>query len=129
MLIFCRGYWSPYCVSELRSIQSQLSEFRKRGIQVVAVSVDPVGVSRMLAEKAGLTFSLLSDPGMKAIRPYDLLHIRGGPSGVDIARPAEFLIDPTGRVRWVNLTDDVRVRATGVQVLREADGLGFSARP
>ena len=51
------------------------------------------------------------------------------PRGIDIARPAEFLIDPTGTVRWVNLTDDIRVRATGVQVLREADGLGFGARP
>ena len=65
----------------------------------------------MLGEKAGLTFPLLSDPEEKVIRPYDLMHIRGGPKGVNIARPAEFLIDPTGTVRWVNLTDDVRVRA------------------
>jgi peroxiredoxin len=106
-----------------------LSEFGKRRIRVVAVSVDPVEVCRMLAEKAGLTFPLLSDPEEKAIRPYDLLHIRGGPKGVNIARPAEFLIDPTGTVRWVNLTDDIRVRATGERVLREADRLGFGARP
>ena len=105
-----------------------MSEFGKRGIRVVAVSVDPVEVSRTLSEKAGLTFPLLADPEMKVIRPYDLLH-RGGHKGVDIARPAEFLIDPTGAVRWVNLTDDVRVRATGEQVLREADRLGFGARP
>jgi peroxiredoxin len=106
-----------------------LSEFGKRGIRVVGVSVDPVEVSRMLGEKAGLTFPLLSDPEEKAVRPYDLLHIRGGPKGVDIARPAELLIDPTGTVRWVNLTDDVRVRARGDQVLRTADRLGLGARP
>jgi peroxiredoxin len=105
-----------------------LSEFGKRGIQVVAVSVDPVEVSRALAAKAGLTFPLLADPGMKAIGPYDLLHIRGH-KGSDIARPAEFLIDHTGRVRWVNLTDDVRVRTTGEQVIREADRLGWGAEP
>jgi peroxiredoxin len=106
-----------------------LSEFGKRGIRVVGVSVDPVEVSRMLGEKAGLTFPLLSDPEEKAIRPYDLLHIRGGPKGVDIARPAEFLIDPTGTVRWVNLAEDVRVRARGDEVLRAADRLGLGARP
>jgi peroxiredoxin len=106
-----------------------LSEFGKRGIRVVGVSVDPVEVSRMLGEKAGLTFPLLSDPEEKAVRPYDLLHIRGGPKGVNIARPAEFLIDPTGRVRWVNLTDNVRVRARGDQVLRTADSLGLGAPP
>jgi peroxiredoxin Q/BCP len=106
-----------------------LSEFGKRGIRVVGVSVDPVEVSRTLGEKAGLTFPLLSDPEEKTIRLYDLLHIRGGPKAVDIARPAEFLIDPTGKVRWVNLTDDVRVRASGDQVLRTADSLGLGAPP
>ena len=106
-----------------------MSEFGKRGIRVVAVSVDSVQVSRMLAEKAGLTFPLLSDPEQKVIRPFDLLHIRGGPKGVDIARPAEFLIDPRGKVRWVNLTDDIRVRARGDQVLRVADRMGLGAPP
>jgi len=83
----------------------------------------------MLGEKAGLTFPLLSDPEEKVIRPYDLLHIRGGPKQVNIARPAEFLIDPTGRVRWVNLTDDIRVRVRGDEVLRAADRLGLGVRP
>jgi len=83
--------------------------------------IDSVGVVRTFSGKAGLTFPLLSDPGEKVIRPYDLLHIRGGPKGVEISRPAEFLIDPTGTVRWVNLTDDGRAR--GEQVLRTADRL------
>jgi len=106
-----------------------LSEFSARGIRVVAISVDPAEVNRQLAEKAGLTFPLLSDPEEKVIRRYDLLHIRGGPKGADIARPAEFLIDPTGTVRWVNLTDDIRVRASGAQVLKVVDQLGVGARP
>jgi peroxiredoxin len=106
-----------------------LSEFGKRGIRVVGVSVDPVEVSHTLGQKAGLTFPLLSDPEEKVIRPYDLLHIRGGPKGANIARPAEFLIDPTGVVRWVNLTDDVTVRASGAEVLRAADRLGLGVRP
>jgi peroxiredoxin len=98
-----------------------LNEFENRGIRVVAISVDPIEVSRTLGEKAGLTFPLLADPEEKAIRPYDLLHLRGGPKGVDIARPAEFLIDPSGTVRWVNLTDNVRVRARGDEVLKVAE--------
>ena len=106
-----------------------MSEFGKRGIRVVAVSVDPVSVSRTLAEKAGLTFPLLSDPEQKVIRSYDLLHIRGGPKGVSIARPAEFLIDPTGTVRFVNLTDSVTVRARGDELVRAADRLGLGLAP
>ena len=106
-----------------------MSEFDKHGIRVVAVSVDPVQVNRWLCEKAGLTFPLLSDPEEKVILTYDVRHIRGGPKGVDIARPAEFLIDRKGTVRWVNLTDDIRVRASGEQVLKIVGQLGLGARP
>lgn len=106
-----------------------MSELDKRGIRVAAISVDAVEISRQLGGKAGLAFPLLSDPEEKVIRPYDLRHIRGGPKGVDIARPAEFLIDSTGKVRWVNLTDDATVRVRGEEVVRVADRLGLGSRP
>ena len=95
---------------------------------MAAVSVDPVEASHTFAEKAGLTFPILADPGMKVIRAYDLVH-SAAHKGNDIARPAEFLIDRKGTVRWVNLTDNFRVRVTGEQVLREADTLGWGTRP
>ena len=49
---------------------------------------------------------------------YDLLHGGAGPKGTDIARPAEFLIDSGGTVRWVNLTENIAVRARPEQVLK-----------
>jgi peroxiredoxin len=66
---------------------------------------------------------LLSDPKAEVIRRYDLLHIGGGPEGADIARPAEFLVDSSGTVRWVNLTEDVRVRAKADEMLAAAKAL------
>jgi len=94
-----------------------LSDYGKRGIQVVAVSVDSVEINQTFAKKQGFTFPLLSDPKAEVIRRYDLLHSGAGPEGHDIARPAEFLIDSTGTVRWVNLTENFRVRARGDQIL------------
>ena len=35
-----------------------------------------------------------------------------------MARPAEFLIDRNGVVRWRNITDDYRVRMRPEEVLR-----------
>ncbi len=61
-------------------------------------------------------------------RRYDLLHPGAGPKGADIARPAEFLIDPSGTVRWRNLTEDYKVRIRGTQVLEALDSLGVGAR-
>lgn len=60
------------------------------------------------------------------IRRYDLLHPGAGPGGTDIARPAEFLIDSSGVIRWVNLTEDVRIRTRPEQVLKEIDELGLA---
>jgi len=100
-----------------------LPEFNAAGIVPVAISVDPPDVSRELASKAGLTFTLLSDPDTAAIRSFHLLHTGGGPDGHDISRPAEFLVDPSGTVRWINLTEDIRVRARADEMLAIAKNL------
>ena len=86
----------------------------------MAISVDSPEESAKLCEKAGYTFPVLSDPKAEVIRRYDLLHTAGGPGGTDISRPAEFLVDSTGTVRWVNFTEDIRVRAKAEDMLAVA---------
>jgi len=58
------------------------------------------------------------------IRRYDVLHPGGGPGEAEIARPAEFVIDANGVVRWVNLTESILVRARPEQVLAAVDAMG-----
>ena len=79
--------------------------------------------SRDLCQKAGYTFTFLSDPKAEAIRRYDLVHAGAGEGGRDIARPAEFLVDSSGIVRWVNLTENYWVRARPEQILEAAKAL------
>ena len=62
-------------------------------------------------QQAGYTFTFLSDPNAETIRRYDLVHAGAGEGGHDIARPAELLIDSTGTVRWVHVTENYWVRA------------------
>lgn len=76
--------------------------------------------SATLCKKAGYTYTFLSDPKAEVIRRYDLLHRGAGVGGKDIARPAEFLVDGSGLVRWRNLTEDLRVRAIPEDVLKGA---------
>lgn len=96
-------------------------------MQVVAISVDPPDVTREHCRKQGYTYTFLSDEKLDAIRRYDLLHHDGGPDGSDIARPGEFLIDSAGTIRWVNLTEDIRVRARPEKVVKLLDKLGRTA--
>jgi len=88
---------------------------------VIAISVDTPPESQKLRESQGYTFPILSDANRDVIRRWDLVHPHGGEDGSDISRPAEFLIDSSGKVRWVNLTEDFRVRARPQQVLDAFD--------
>ena len=100
-----------------------MDKFTEAGIRPVAISVDTPEVSRDLCQKAGYTFTFLSDPKVETIRRYDLVHAGQGINGQDIARPAEFLLDSSGTVRWVNLTENLWVRARTEQMLEAAKAL------
>ena len=54
---------------------------------------------------------------------YDLLHAGAGIEEQDIARPAEFLLDSSGNVRWVNLTENYWVRSRPDQIIEAAKTL------
>ncbi len=110
----------------MRSFQQNLEKFTSRGVRIVAVSVDPPEVTRAHIEKAGYTYTFLSDTKAEVIRRYDLLHPGGGIRGADIARPAEFLLDPAGTVRWVNLSESYKIRVHAEEVLKALDDLGIT---
>lgn len=107
----------------MRGIERSLGKFNEVGIRPVAISVDTPEDSRSLAQSQGYTFPILSDRNADVIRRYDLVHSKAGITGEDIARPAEFLIDSSGTVRWINLTENYWVRARPEQVLEAANSL------
>jgi peroxiredoxin len=112
----------------LRSFEKALPEFDSRRIRVIAISVDTPAESEKLRQSQGYTFPILSDAHDDVIRRWDLVHPHGGVDGADIARPAEFLIDESGKIRWVNLTDDIVVRARPQQVLKVFDAMNAAPR-
>ena len=108
----------------MRGIENNLKTLSDAGIRTVAISVDSPEINReYMLQKAGYTFTFLSDPKLEAIRRYDLVHAGQGVNGADIARPAEFLIDPSGTVRWRMMTENLFVRARPEQILEAAKAL------
>jgi peroxiredoxin len=105
----------------LRSFQKRIPDFQTRGVRVAAISVDSVEINRGHSQKMGFSFPLLSDADAGVIRRYDVLHRAAGPKNADIARPAEFYIDANGTVQWVNLTENIAVRARPEQALNAID--------
>lgn len=98
-------------------------------MRLITISVDTPEQSQKLREQRGYTFPILSDSERAIIRRYDLVHASGGPGGSDIARPAEFLLDAEGVVRWMNLTESYRIRPKAEDILAVIDRLQLGATP
>ncbi len=107
----------------MRGIENNLDKLQTLGVRPVAISVDPADKTRGLCQRRGYTYVFLSDPNTEVIRRYGVLHAGAGIKGHDIARPAEFLVDSSGTVRWVNLTEDFRVRARPEQLIAAAQAI------
>jgi peroxiredoxin Q/BCP len=114
VLVFYRGYWWPYCRKQLAGLAADYQKFADLGAEIIAISVDNTAKSREMAEKLKLTFPVLSDTDHKVIDAYDLYNAEG-----KIAKPALFVIDKRGVVRWVFLNEDYRIRAVDDSVLDE----------
>jgi peroxiredoxin len=110
LLVFSMYAGCRACNSEYRGIQQHLGDFSAMGVRPVVISIDPPDASRALSREAGYTFTFLSDPSLAVIRRYDV-------ANGETARPAEFLLDSTGIVRWRNLTNSMFVRARPEQML------------
>jgi peroxiredoxin len=68
-------------------------------VQVVAVVAQSSSVVRRYIEETGLPFNILVDESREVLKAYGVWH-RFGLDAWNIARPALFLIDRTGAIRY-----------------------------
>jgi peroxiredoxin (alkyl hydroperoxide reductase subunit C) len=97
VVIFFPFAFSRTCTSELCEIRDDLSRFQNDGVQVLAISCDPVHSLRAFADAEGYDFPLLSDfwPHGAIAKAYGVFNEATGS-----AVRGSFLIDPDGVVRW-----------------------------
>lgn len=100
-------------------MQSHIADFREAGAEVLAVSADSIADSLNLSNQLGIAFPLLSDSRLRAIDAFGVKHAKGRQGESDIARPATFLLDREGVVRWRDLTDNWRIRVRPERLLEE----------
>jgi peroxiredoxin len=120
-------------VTELGQLRAHWQEFLDRGVEVVAVSVDPPDVSERLRQRLGLDIRFLADERGTLM---DALHVRdrnaappafmaGRPlASRDVFLPTTFLVDRDGVIRWIYRPDTYRVRAPAEALLRAVDDVG-----
>ena len=92
--------WCPPCRRELAQFQSRMDDFRRLGIQILAVSVDePSNLStvRDFANELGVEFKVLLADARTA-EAYSVLNERLFDRRRALAIPTTFLIDQGGRI-------------------------------
>ena len=117
--------FTPVCTTELGATAKLKGEFDKRGVKVLAVSVDPVeshkGWVGDIEETQGcaVNFPILADPDRKVADLYDMIH----PNANDtLTVRSVFVIDPKKKVR-LTLTYPASTGRNFDEILRVIDSL------
>jgi alkyl hydroperoxide reductase subunit AhpC len=117
--------YTPVCTTELGRTAVLKGEFDKRGVKVIAISVDSVedhrGWSPDIAKVGGteVNFPIIADPDHKVSELYDMLH--PGEGDTSTVRSV-FVIDPANKVR-LTLTYPKSVGRNFDEILRVIDAL------
>jgi peroxiredoxin len=129
VIVFYRGGWCPYCNLALRTYQQELlPQLTAFGARLVAISPQPPDQSLSTVEKAGLEFSVLSDPGSRLADRFGIAFEQAEDVlaaqrelGLDLAkvnaegavrlpRPTVLVVDPDRIVRFVDVQPDYTAR-------------------
>lgn len=137
VLVFFRGSWCPYCMSQLKSIQDEIMPKLKKHQTLLAISVDKPIVAKKMKGKFDYSFGVVSDPKVKLLKAFKIsnkvsdkqvakyknsysIDIEGD-SGEDhhiIAHPAVFILRE-GKVDFVDVHINYKERTDNKEILNE----------
>lgn len=114
---------TPGCTREACSFQENLVRLRRRGVNLVGISADPVERHRRFADKYHLTFPLLVDQDRAYMTRCGVLGEKTlyGKKSIGVIRTT-FVIDEKGRIR--RIFRNVKVDGHTDQVLAALQELG-----
>ena len=103
LVLFYVGHNCTHCMEQLRTFETLAPDFKKQGIEIIAISPDSVKeaprANKWAQTKAGFPFKLVSAPDIKtfqAFRAYDDFE--------KFPLHAVALVDGAQRLRWLDVT-------------------------
>jgi peroxiredoxin len=123
LLLFYRGGWCPFCNKQLAAISRESQSFKDAGATIVAVSGEEVEKGKALLRKLNLPFILLSDTNFVGIDRYGVNdpnpHEQLKAIGITrLSKPAAFVIDDTGVVRYKHVGKNASDRPKNEDLLK-----------
>ena len=121
--------FTPVCTTELGVVANIEEEFKKRGVKIIALSVNSVDGPRGLDRRhqrdpnANVGFPMIADPERKVSQLYDMIH----PNALDnMTVRSVFVIGPDKKVK-LTLTYPASTGRNFDEILRVIDSLQLTA--
>ena len=122
--------FTPVCTTELGAVAKLRSEFDKRNVKVVALSVDPLESHEKWigdineTQKTQVNFPLIADPKFEVANLYDMIH----PNATDkFTVRSVFIIGPDKKVK-LTITYPASTGRNFDEILRVIDSLQLTAK-
>jgi peroxiredoxin len=142
VIVFYRGAWCPFCNIALHTYQEALlPQLERRDVSLVAVSPQTPDGSLTMTQKHHLTFSVLSDPGLKLAEQVGVVmqlsemtrqavidaglnfaatNVEGSPA---LPMPTVLILDAEHVVRWLKVNPDWTERSEPAEIVAALDAL------
>jgi peroxiredoxin len=129
LIFFFRGNWCPLCMAQIKEVAARYRDIGDTGARVILISPQPHAHTIELARRFNVPFEFLTDAGNQVARALDIEMRNGLPMGMgmlgyeaDTVFPTVLVLDPKGVIRWLDQTDNYRVRpepGTFLPILRQ----------
>lgn len=112
-------------------LQAHAEEFRKRGLNVAAVSYDSSAVLESFGARRNIQFPLLSDADSRTIRAFGIFNqtVQRDSFVYGVPYPGTYVLDAHGVVRAKYFEDDYKERVTASDILVREFGAMPAATP
>lgn len=102
LMYFARGTWCPTCRRWMNRIRNNMSELDKRGARTATIMAQsPASIRRHLEERP-YPFPVLADADRNVVKSYGV-YVRANLESINIARPANFVLDAKGVIRFMHI--------------------------
>ena len=125
VILFVRGNWCPFCSAQVEDLSAHYKDIIDLGARLILVTPKPLETTRRVAEFFEVEFDFWLDDDLTVTRQLGLLLESGVPDdsrkeyGANTIWPTALVIDPSGIIRYTELSKNISDRPEPETLLQE----------
>ncbi len=125
VMLFVRGNWCPFCSSQVENLTVHYKDIIDLGARLILVTPKPLETTRRVARFFAVEFDFWLDDELTVTKQLGLMQASGVPQdhrkeyGEDTVWPTALVIDPSGIIRYSELSKFIADRPNPKTLLRE----------